>query len=206
MQALKPYLALIAVLAAPLAVWAQCPDQYEVVGDDGQAWLGMNAGGFIAGEGQSFEAECAGQVTLVRMELILDGQTWYGVPPLGTGDILYCDFMTTTGAVLATKSIVLDFDVGTRMISFDFADAGLDILAGDYLIACYPAAAKQARMGYHQADDIYAEGIRYISSNGGAGPWDPALPEHGDLAFRVNMNGFIPAEAHSWGQVKSLYR
>lgn len=206
MHGLRPYLAMFALLAAPLAVLAQCPNFYEVEGDAGKAWLGMNAGGFIAGEGQTFQTTCAGQITQVRFDLILDGLTWYGVPPLASGDVIVCEIMTPSGFSLASRNHVLDFDVGTRSIAFDFTADHLDMMSGTYLIACYPLQAKQARMSYHQSADIYAEGLRYISSNGSAGPWTPAAPENGDLAFKVIIDGFVPAEQHSWGQVKSLYR
>ncbi len=206
MQGWRSYLLLIAMITIPLSALASCPDRYEVLGDEGKAWLGMNAGGFIAGEGQSFYLECACQVVTVQFELILDGLTWYGVPPLGSGDILFGEIKLATGLTIATQSIVLDFDEGRRWITFDFSTDNLDLGAGEYIITCYVASAKQARMSYHQAEDIYAEGIRYISSNGGAGPWTPAAPENGDLAFRVNPLGYVPNAAHSWGQVKALYR
>jgi hypothetical protein len=197
---------LIATIAIPLVVMADCPSQYEVLGDEGKAWLGMNAGGFIAGEGQSFVLECTDEVISVEFQLILDGLTWYGVAPLGAGDILYCSIKTITGVDMATEMITLDFDVGTQWITFDFTSHGLELYGNQYLITCHPANAKQARMAYHQSEDIYGGGLRYISSNGGAGPWTPAAPEHGDLAFRVNTPGLVANEARQWGQVKSLYR
>jgi len=205
MHAWRPIVLLIAMIAIPLVALADCPSRYEVLGDEGKAWLGMNAGGFMAGEGQSFTLDCTSEVHSVEFLMILDGLTWYGVQPLGTGDILYGAIMTTSGLTLATETITLDFDEGTRWITFDFSSHELELFGGEYLIACYPANAKQARMSYHQAEDIYGAGLRYISSNGGAGPWTPAAPEHGDLAFRVNMPGFVANEPLQWGQVKSLY-
>ena len=206
MHAWRPYLAILILLALPLTAAADCRSTYVVESDGGKAWLGMNAGGFIAGEGQSFHLDCAGQITLVRCEIILDGLTWYGVPPLASGDVIHCDVMLTSGVSMATTSVTLDWDEGTRSVAFDFSGASLDLMAGDYMLAWYPAQPKQARMGYHQADDCYSEGVRYISSNGSAGPWTAASPENGDLAFRVNVDGFVPTDVNSWGQVKSLYR
>ncbi|MBC8423627.1 hypothetical protein H8E07_05850 [bacterium] len=206
MHAWRTISLLIATIAIPLVVLADCPNQYEVLGDEGKAWLGMNAGGFVAGEGQSFNLECTSEILSVEFLLILDGLTWYGVPPLGTGDILYGEIMTTNGLTLATESITLDFDEGIQWITFDFTSHELELVGGEYLITCHPANAKQARMSYHQAEDIYGGGLRYISSNGGAGPWTPAAAEHGDLAFRVNTPGTVATESLQWGRVKTLYR
>jgi len=206
MHAWKTHLLLIAILAAPLTVLANCPDIYEVPSDQGKAWLGLCAGGFIAGEGQSFHLECSSLLVTVSFEIILDGQNWYGVPPLGAGDMLYCEIRTLSGVTLLSTSRMLDFDVGQRWIIFDFSGHSFELIQGDYLIACYPAFAKQARLAYHQSSDLYSEGIRYISENGGAGPWLPADPVHGDLAFQVIALGTVPAESAAWGQVKALYR
>ncbi len=206
MHGLRTYLLLIAIIAMPLAALADCPSRYEVTSDQGKAWLGMSAGGFIAGEGQSFYLECPSLLISISFEVVLDGQTWYGVPPLGMGDILYCEVRTLTDVSLISKSVELDFDIGTNWVTFDFRIDDFTLLDGDYLIACYTANTKQGRLAYHQADDVYAEGVRYISENGGAGPWTPAAPMHGDLSFEVNVLGSVPTESVAWGQVKALYR
>ncbi|MBU0742200.1 hypothetical protein KKA85_12535 [bacterium] len=206
MHGWKTHLLLIAIIATPLSALADCPNFYEVASDQGKAWLGMSAGGFIAGEGQSFYLECPCQLVSVTFEVVLDGLTWYGVPPLGTGDLLYCEFKTDTGVTLLSLSKALDFDVGRDWITFDFRADNFVLLPGDYMVVCFTASSRQGRLAYHQADDIYAAGVRYISENGGAGPWTPAAPTHGDLAFRVNVMGSVPTESVAWGQVKALYR
>ncbi len=206
MHGWKTHLLLIAIIAAPLTTLADCPNVYEVASDQGKAWLGMSAGGFIAGEGQSFHLDCPSLLVSVAFEVVLDGQAWYGVPPLGAGDLLYCEVRTTGGIALISQSKALDFDIGSEWIIFDFRNESLELLDGDYIVACYTAHARQGRLAYHQAEDIYSEGIRYISENGGAGPWTPVAPTHGDLAFQVDVLGSVPADAITWGEVKALYK
>lgn len=206
MHAWKTHLLLIAIIAAPLSASADCPNVYEVASDQGKAWLGMSAGGFIAGEGQSFRLDCPSLLVSIAFEVILDGQTWYGVPPLGAGDILYCELRTVSGVTLLTQSKALEFDIGTEWMTFDFRSESFELLEGDYVVACYTAHARQGRLAYHQVEDIYGEGVRYISENGGAGPWNAISPTHGDLAFQVDVLGSVPAEAHTWSEVKAIYR
>lgn len=207
MHGRKPIAMLIALSLAVTAGAATCPTSYSAGSDGGKAWLGMNAGGFIAGEGQSFAMDCAGAFYGVDFRLILDGNSWYGVPPLASGDLLYCKLMTPTGVVLGTKSLVIGYSLGTRTIHFDFSDLGIQLTPGNYILACYNTSPKQARLSYNQNGSLYADGQRYLSENGGIGPWVAIPAEQGDLAFQVFVEGGgVPNETADWSAVKSYYR
>ncbi|MDO9695440.1 MAG: hypothetical protein Q7W56_11980 [Candidatus Latescibacteria bacterium] len=200
--------ALLIALVATTAVNAVgCPATLDVNANGGKAWLGMSAGGFIAGEGQSFHNECDGALYTVSFQVVLDGLAAGGVPPLGAGDTVYAQVRTLGGAVLATRSQVLNFSTGTSWITFDFTTPTLNLPAGDYLIACYTASAKQGRVAYFQNGDPYAGGVRYISETGEFGPWNALTPAYGDLAIMLTLEGEVVAnEAATWGAVKAAYR
>ena len=198
---------LIALVATTAVNAVGCPATLDVNANGGKAWLGMSAGGFIAGEGQSFHNECDGALFTASFQLILDGVTAGGVPPLGAGDTVYAQVRTLGGVVLATRSQVLDFSTGTAWVTFDFTIPTLNLPAGDYLIVCYTASAKQGRVAYFQNGDAYGGGVRYISETGEFGPWTALTPEYGDLAIRLTLEGDVVAnEAATWCAVKATYR
>jgi hypothetical protein len=198
---------LIALTLAAAASAEQCPTTLSAGSDGGKAWLGINASGFVAGEGQSFEMPCGGAFYGANLRLVLDGTSWYGVPPLASGDVLYCRILKLDGSILASTTTVIGFNIGSQTVHFDFTAQGLNLTAGEYLIACFPAGARQGRLAYYQQGDIYAGGQRFLSENGGAGPWIAIPVDQGDLAFQVFMEGSgVPNENTAWSAVKTYYR
>ena len=207
MQARMMRALLIALLATMAGTAFGCPSSLGVTPNGGKAWLGMSAGGFIAGEGQSFHNECDGALFTVAFQVVLDGLTAGGVPPLGAGDTVYAQVRTLGGVVLATRSRVLDFSTGAQWVVFDFTTPTLDLPAGDYLVACFTASPKQGRVAYFQNGDAYGPGVRYISETGEFGPWYALTPEYGDLAIMLTLEGdVVAAERATWGAVKAAYR
>lgn len=206
---MKRVVIVIAMLAlgAAGALAQSCPSHHEVLDNGGKAWLGINAGGFVAGEGQTVHLECGGVLQTVKFLLVLDGQTYNSAPPLRTGNILIASVrMPGIGVTLGTATAVIGFDLGTEWVSFDFTAQGIDLAAGDYLITCAPAGTGQGRLAYWQGEDHYAGGLRYLSEGGNAGPWVAIGSEFGDLAFQLDLDVPTPAEEMSWSGVKSLYR
>ena len=197
----------ILILAAATASAQSCTPLYEILGNGGKAWLGINANGFVAGEGQTFTVDCEAPLRTISFELVLDGQTWNDAPPLGVGDVLTASVrMPSIGLTLGTAAHLIDFDAGTRWITFDFTSQGISLPVGEYLVTCAPTGSGQGRLSYSQGDDVYAGGVRYLSQGGSSGPWVPIDPSSGDLALRVEMDAATPAETMSWGAVKALYR
>ena len=183
---------LIALTFAAAASAEPCPTTLSAGSDGGKAWLGINASGFVAGEGQSFEMPCGGAFYGANLRLVLDGTSW----------ILKLD-----GSILASATTVVGFNIGSQTVHFDFTTQGLNLTAGEYLIACFPAGARQGRLAYYQQGDIYAGGQRFLSENGGAGPWIAIPVDQGDLAFQVFMEGSgVPNENTAWSAVKAYYR
>lgn len=207
MQAWMTRSLLIALVATAAGNAAGCPASLDVLANGGKAWLGMSAGGFIAGEGQSFHHDCDGALYSVAIQLVLDGQNAGGVPPLGAGDTIYMQVRTLGGNVLATRSRVLDFSTGVQWVVFDFTTPTLHLPGGDYLVICFTASAKQGRVAYFQNGDAYGAGVRYISEMGEFGPWTALTPEYGDLAFMMTLEGDpVAAELSTWGAMKAAYR
>lgn len=199
-------LAAAVLLTAASAATATCPSLYEVSDNGGKTWLGINADGYMAGEGQTVHVDCGGALTDISFKLVLDGETWNGAPPLGSGDMLIASIRIPGVMTLGTAMATIDFNLGSQWIAFDFASQGLDLSAGDYLVTCAPVTSGQARLAYWQGEDSYAEGVRYVSEGGDAGPWIAIGSEFGDLAVRLELDVPTPAESASWSEVKSLFR
>jgi len=197
---------LLTLVLAGAATADPCYSLYTQHSNGGKAWLGVNAGGFVAGEGQTFQLNCDGKLLSVSFEVILDGQTWNGSPPLGSGDILTCSIRIPGIVTIASTTSVLGYDVGTEWVSFDFSAQNVDLMTGNYLLTCTPIGSGQARMGYWRDSDAYPSGVRYVSEGGSAGPWIAIGAEFGDLAFKVDMDMPTPNENTSWSAVKALYR
>jgi len=207
MQAWMTKTLLIALAATAAGSAFGCPASLDIAANGGKAWLGMSAGGFIAGEGQSFHHDCDGALYSVAFQLVLDGQAAGGVPPLGAGDTIYAQVRTMGGAVLATRSQVLGFSVGVQWVVFDFTTPTLTLPAGDYQVTCFTASPKQGRVAYFQNGDAYGPGMRYISEMGEFGPWTALTPEYGDLAIMLTLEGDpVSTESTTWSAVKAAYR
>ncbi len=197
----------ILILTAAVAAAEPCTPLYDIAGNGGKAWLGINANGYVAGEGQSFTVDCQATLESVAFELVLDGLTWNGAPPLRAGNILIASVrMPAIGVTLGTVMLGIGFDVGTEWVTFDFSPYGISLTPGEYLVTCTPAGGGQGRLSYWQGDDSYAGGVRYLSQGGNVGPWVAIGPTSGDLAVKVQMNVPTPTETASWSEIKSLYR
>jgi len=197
----------ILILAATTAAADSCTSLYEIDGNDGKAWLGINSNGYVAGEGQTFTVDCEAPLRSIAFELILDGQTWNDAPPLQSGDILVASIrMPSLGLTLGTVMTTIGFDVGTEWVNFDFSSQNISLPTGEYLVTCAPAGGGQGRLSYWQGGDCYAGGVRYLSQGGNNGPWVAVDAAFGDLALRVEMDVTTPAETMSWSDVKALYR
>lgn len=202
--------AIVIILALSLAAAAAadpCPSLIQVGSNGGKAWLGINAGGYVAGEGQSFTSTCGGKLNSVAFEVILDGQVWNSAPPLNANSILICSVRIPGVMTLGTVMRPIGFSLGTEWVEFDFSSQGLDLTPGmTYLITCAPAGSGQGRLGYWQNTDVYPEGVRYLSAGGSNGPWTAIGAEFGDLAFQVALDVPTPAETLTWSGVKRLFR
>lgn len=197
----------LTLLLAGAAAAESCPGLIEVGSNGGKAWLGINAGGYVAGEGQSFVTPCGGKLNTVAFEVILDGQTWNSAPPLNESSVLICSIRIPGIMTLGTVMRTIGFSLGSEWVEFDFSSQGLDLDPGvTYLITCAPAGSGQGRLGYWQNEDVYADGVRYLSAGGSNGPWSPIDAEFGDLAFRVTLDIPTPAETRTFSSVKRLYR
>ena len=195
------------ILSAAVATADPCTSLYDIAGNGGKAWLGINSNGYVAGEGQSFTVDCPATLESVSFQLVLDGLTWNGAPPLRTGNILLASVrMPAIGLILGTAMLGIGFDVGTEWITFDFSSSGIALVPGEYLVTCAPAGSGQGRLSYWQGEDSYTGGVRYLSQGGTNGPWVAIGPASGDLAVKVQMNVPTPAETVSWSEIKTLYR
>jgi len=197
---------IIILTLAGAAAADPCYSLYSQSSNGGKAWLGVNAGGYVAGEGQTYHLNCDGKVLSVSFEIILDGQIWNDSPPLASGDALICSIRIPGVLTLASTTTLLHFDQGTEWVTFDFSSQNVDLTAGDYLLTCAPVGGGQARLGYWRDADDYPFGVRYVSEGGNNGPWIAIGAEFGDLAFQVDMDMPTPNEPSSWSAVKTLYR
>jgi hypothetical protein len=199
----KKAIAIAALLAlAATSALADCP---ELIGTDcsgGYAWFGLRHDNANIGQGQSFLVECPS--TLLGVEIVVrnTGNPNGGVPPMVAGDPIYLVIADMDFNTVATSEAVMPWDVGEDWVEFEFDD---HLEAGSYFWLAHTDVPRQASIAFCPDGDNYADGQRYSSLDGLAGPWFPN-GDGIDNPFWVHLlPDQTPAESETWSAVKALY-
>ncbi len=202
----KAIVILCIILLASAATATTCPTRYQILDNGGKAWLGLNVSGFVAGEGQTIVLDCDGRLETVYFKLVLDGEIWNDAFPLASATLTATLRLPESAFALASADAIIDFDMGSEWIAFDFSGQEIDLEAGEYLMTCHPVGFRQGRLAYAQGEDVYPLGVRYVSEGGGDGPWIAISAEFGDLALKVEVEEPVPSDAVSWSEIKALFQ